>query len=106
MKTLLPILFLVCRIHAQSTAQELASATLDRWASGKGERARGLSSVVRSDSTHAVLLISGTPLTGNSGDDTILGMEFSGVYEASLTAGNWTLGRQIPFDDLGQILSH
>jgi hypothetical protein len=85
----------ICRIQAQSSPQELANTVLQRWtedsatafasqfpfregqeihsnaAKAKLERIKGLSSVILADQKTAALLLSGVPLTGNSGDDTI-----------------------------------
>lgn len=115
---------------AQSSAQELVDAVGQQWAAGtteafaavypfregraelsqaannKWERVKGLSSVVRVNGQRAVLLLSGVPITGNSGDDLFLGKGFSGVYEASLNGSQWRLDRSIPLQALGQILRH
>lgn len=69
------------------------------------ERSKGLSSVIRTNENRAVLLLSGVPLTGNSGDDTIYSMGFYGPYEADLQDGHWRLVRRIPLEEMGQILS-
>ena len=119
----------ICRIQAQSSPQELANSILQLWTSdsatafaslfpfregqeirsnaakAKLERTKGLSSVVHADQKRAALLLSGVPLTGNSGDDTIYGMGFSAVYEALADGGRWRLERQIPLDEMGQILT-
>jgi hypothetical protein len=112
---------------AQSSAQELADAVAQQWAGGseagfaalypfregrddlanaaskRWKRINGLSSVIRGGGQRAVLLLSGVPLAGNAGDDTGLARGFSGVYEASASAGRWRLDRQVPLQDLGQI---
>ena len=117
----------ICRIQAQSSPQELANTVLQRWtedsatafasqfpfregqeihsnaAKAKLERIKGLSSVIHADQKTAALLISGVPLTGNSGDDTIYGMGFSAIYEALADGERWRLARQIPLDETGQI---
>ncbi len=90
---------------AQGSAQELAGAAVQRWSKEQPDRTKGLSNVIRTDGQRAVLLLSGVPLTGNSGDDTILGIGFSGVYEAQGAGGRWTLGRRIPLEELGQALT-
>ena len=97
---------LAARAWAQGSAQELASSALQRWSGDQADRIKGLSSVIGTDGQRAILLLSGVPLTGNSGDDTILGIGFSGVYEALTEGGRWKLGRRIPLEDLGQILAH
>ena len=117
----------ICRIQAQSSPQELANTVLQRWtedsatafasqfpfregqeihsnaAKAKLERTKGLSSVIHADQKTAALLLSGVPLTGNSGDDTIYGMGFSAIYEALADGERWRLARQIPLDETGQI---
>lgn len=117
-------------LNAQSSPQELATAISQRWISGsteefaslypfreaqsihagfvksKTDRVAGLSNVIQSDKSKAVLVLSGIPLTGNSGDDTIYGMAFSGLYEAVPDNGRWRLERQIPLDTQAQILFH
>ena len=125
-----PLVLAVGHIQAQSSPQALATAISQRWTEdspaefaslypfqegreihsnavkSKTERAKGLSDVVHAGQTRATLLVSGVPLTGNSGNDTIYGMGFSGIYEASAEGGRWRLERQVPLDKLGQILSH
>jgi hypothetical protein len=89
-------------VQAQSSAQELAEAAAAQRPRGF---TKGLAEVVRGGAAAATLLLSGVPETVNSGDDMAYGMDFSGIYEASADAGQWKLGRQIPLDDLGQIVS-
>jgi hypothetical protein len=115
------------RVWAQGSAQELADAVAQQWTAGTKtgfatvypfsegqdlrttavskhwDRAKGLSSVIRENGRRAVLLLAGVPLVGNSGDETGLSMDFSGVYEASASDQRWRLDRQIPLQDLGQI---
>jgi hypothetical protein len=132
-KTYLPIFMAttaICRIYGQSSPQELANTVLQRWTEdsaaafasqfpfregqethsnalrSKLERAKGLSSVIHADQNRAAILLSGVPLTGNSGDDTIYGMGFSGIYEALADGERWRLDRQIPLDETGQIIAH
>ena len=117
-------------MQAQSSPQELANTILQRWTEDsatsfdsqfpfregqeihanatktKLERTRGLSSVIHADQKRAALLLSGVPLTGNSGDDTIYGMGFSAIYEALADGERWRLARQIPLDEIGQIIAH
>jgi Peptidase family M1 domain len=123
-------LLLFSHAQAQSSAQELADRVSQQWAGGsdadfsavypfrearqihsgilraKIQLVKGLSSVIAADERQATLLLSGVPLTGNSGDDTIYGMGYSGVYESVAEGGSWRLERQIPLEDLGAILSH
>lgn len=125
----LPAVIAVCRVQAQSSPQELANTISQRWtanstaefaavypfreaqqlhaniAKAKLQRVNGLASVIRADRMKAALLLSGVPLTGNSGDDTSYGMGFSAIYEAVAEGERWKLDRQIPLDEIGQILS-
>jgi hypothetical protein len=124
-----PLLFVVGYVQAQSSPQELADSILQRWAAGfaaefaalypfpdgrelqanltrqKITRTKGLSYVVSNDPRRAVLLISGAPLTGNSGDDTYYATMFSGAFEALAGRDSWRLERRIPWDEMGQIVS-
>lgn len=122
-------LLIVGHAQGQSSAQELANRISRLWVEGseaefsavfpfregrqihsntqraQTERVKGLSSVIRNGERRAVLLLSGVPLTGNSGDDTIYGMGFSGVHEAVADGGLWRLERSIRLEDLGEIRS-
>src|SRR5258708_3721470 len=69
-------------------------------------RTAGLAKVIRASEEQAVLLISGVPLLPNSGDATVAGAEFSGVYEARAERGAWKLYSRIPLENLGRILAH
>src|SRR5215831_7926376 len=130
----LPIWFSVAAlwtssVWAQGSAQAFADTVAQRWASGNSAefsavypfregrnfqasavrnhltRVAGIAHVVRTTGDQAVLVLAGAPRTGNSGDDTFLGMSFSGLYEASAVDGRWRLARQIPLQDLGRILT-
>ena len=103
MKFLL-LLMAMAPARAQSTAQELADSVVQQWAGKSAQRFKGLSQVIHGNDTKATLLLSGVQRTGNSGDDTILGMDFSGMYEASLEGQHWKVDRQIPLDEMGQIV--
>jgi len=113
----------------QSTPAELATAVVKRWtgtsesdfaavfsfpegretfsemAQAQFDRIGGLAEVIRTDGGKAILLISGVPLLENSGDATIEGRGFSGLYEARADGGRWALVGRIPLDSLGQILA-
>jgi len=78
--------------------QERALGVRNQW-----ERTAGLASIVRSGPSHAILLLSALPLSGNAGDDFYFSFQFSGVDAASASAGQWRLDRKMPFDALGQI---
>jgi len=59
-------------------------------------RMPGLTNVIRRHSGSTVLLISGVPLFFNSGDETILGRNFSGAYEAREEHRHWKLVARVP----------
>jgi hypothetical protein len=123
-------LFLGAQAHAQESPLALARAVIERWSGGSAaefgavcpfpeareafseaegdrlSRLPGLAEVVQSSSDWAVLLISGVPRTLNSGDATIAGRGFSGVYEARLEGGAWKLAARVPLEEMGQIVSH
>jgi len=116
----------VCGAGAQSSPEELASAISERWSAGSkaefetlfpfGEgrkifsespqRLRGLGSVIGRNSEEAVILLSGVPSLPNSGDATVGGIGFSGVYRARSVRSGWKLDASIPLDDLGRLLAH
>jgi hypothetical protein len=90
---------------AQTSPAELAHSVVERWAA-EPSRTAGLANVIRTSAGRAVLVVSGVPRLPNSGDATIVGRSFSGVYEAHSEAGHWKLSGRIPLDDMGQILAH
>jgi hypothetical protein len=124
------VLLLAAHGGAQSTPDELAKRVAQLWETGSGAefaavypfregrelhagitrakvgRTKGLSAVIDKGEKRAVLLLASAPLTGNSGDDTIYGMEYSGVYESLAENGVWRLERRLPLEDFGAILSH
>ena len=69
-------------------------------------RKPGLGRVLRSDGARAVLLLSGVAVSANSGDDVIDSRAFSGLYDARLDRGAWTLHRRLPLDEGNRILKH
>lgn len=105
MRRILVAAAIAFQAHAQTSPAELAHNVVERWAA-EPARVAGLANVIRTSSDRAVLLISGVPKLPNSGDATIAGRSFSGVYEANSEAGRWKLGARIPLEDMGQILAH
>jgi hypothetical protein len=67
-------------------------------------RKPGLGRVLRTDGARAVLLLSGVAVSANSGDDVSDSRTFSGLYEARLDRGAWTLHHRLPLDDGNRIL--
>src|SRR5260370_25025340 len=111
--------------EAQTSPAELAQDVVERWSAGAEKkfasiypfregrnalsaaksRTAGLAKVIRASEGQAVLLISGVPLLPNSGDATVAGAEFSGVYEARPEGGGRKLPRRIHLDNLGRELA-
>jgi len=112
-----------------SSSQELAALVLQKFASGsaeefssvvpdpgaqavvqraikqKTERQGNLGEVIWQDSDHAVLLLTGTVVTKNSGEETTGSRGFSGLYEAAKSGDAWKITRRIPIDQDNHILS-
>jgi hypothetical protein len=126
---LLVAVSVIFHAEAQTSPAELAQAVVERWSAGtekkfasiypfregrdalsaaRGAKSRvaGLANVIRASEGQAVLLISGVPSLPNSGDATVAGAEFSGVYEARAESGAWKLHSRIPLENLGRILAH
>lgn len=124
----------VVSVHAQesagpSTPQELAKLVLQQFASGsmeefnsvvsdpgaqrvvqravkeKAQREGNLGQVIWQDSDRAVLLLTGTVVAQNSGEETTGSRQFSGLYEAASSGGTWKITRRIPIDENNHILS-
>ena len=72
----------------------------------ENNRARkpGLGRVLHTDGARAVVLLSGVSLSANSGDDILRSLQYSGLYEARLDRGAWTLTRRLPIDEGNRIL--
>lgn len=114
------------RAWGQSSPEELASRVAERWvgksqsefeklfpfADGRREfaestqRIRGLGSVVRKSAVEAIVLLSGVPSRPNSGDATLEGIGYSGVYRARPSTDGWRLEAPISLDDLGTLSAH
>lgn len=73
--------------------QVMAWAAESNWPLTPGE-----AEVVSETADRAVLRITGVPVWGNSGDETIVSQMFSGLFEASRQDGVWRLGRRLPVD--------
>jgi hypothetical protein len=83
---------------------DVAGRAVVRDATGRNRARRaGLWRVVERAKRRAVVLLSGTLAMDNSGDATNAARRFTGFYEAAQTAGQWTLGRLIPFDEGNRI---
>lgn len=82
-----------------------AQAVLQRAIKEKAERKGNLDRVVWQSGDRAVLLLTGTVVAKNSGEETTGSREFSGLYEAEQGGGAWKLTRRIPIDEDNHILS-
>ncbi len=63
----------------------------------------GEAEVVSRSDDRAVLRITGVPVWGNTGDETIISRMFSGLYEARRADGGWRLERRIPVDEANHL---
>ena len=112
-----------------TTPQELAALVLEKFASGtpgefralvpdpaaqavvqravrqKAERKANLGRVIWQGADRAVLLLTGTVVASNSGEETTSSREFSGLYEAARAGGVWKITRRVPIDQDNRILS-
>ncbi len=68
-----------------------------------GERRPGDAVVIASSEDRAVLLLSGWVAFGNSGSETTVARDFSGLYEARRADGSWRLGPRIAIDSVNRI---
>jgi hypothetical protein len=115
---------------AAKTPQELAAHVLQAFTSGTAEQfnnlipepgaqdvvARAITTkavrhgdvgkVIWQGPNRAVLLLTGTVPSRNSGDETVRSRTFSGIYEAQATGGDWKVSRHIPIDEGNHITSH
>jgi hypothetical protein len=118
------------RAHARSSPAQLAQAVVDGFCNRSerefasiypfregrealsmalaagASRKPGLADVIRVSATRAVLLLSAVPMLANSGDATVMGRGFSGLYEARPGTDGWELHSRIPLDDAGTITGH
>lgn len=116
--------------HAETSAARLAQSVVDAYCAGsendfasiypfregraslsmalkaRVSREPGLATVVRASRRRAVVLVSAVPTMPNSGDATLVGSYFSGLYEARPGRRGWYLHLRIPLDELGTIKSH
>jgi hypothetical protein len=112
-KTPLELATIVLRDFASGTAEQFSSVVPDPGAQGvverairqKTERRSNLGRVIWEGPDRAVLLLTGTVVSANSGDETIGSREFSGLYEAAKADGTWKLTRRIPLEQDNHILS-
>ena len=89
------------RIDPDSEARSVVQRALRQ----KAERRGNLDRVIWQDSDRAVLLLTGTVVARESGEETTGSREFSGLYEAARSDGAWKLVRRMPIDLDNRILS-
>lgn len=82
-----------------------AQAVVQRAVKEKAERKGNLSRVIWRKGDRAVLLLTGTVVATNSGEETTGSREFSGLYEAGSAGGVWKITKRIPIDQDNHILS-
>jgi hypothetical protein len=82
-----------------------ARAVVRDAAQRRRQRQGGLARVLWRERGRAVLLLSGTIALPNPGDALNIARRFAGLYEAVESGGQWTIARQLPFDDRNRILT-
>lgn len=104
---------LVLRAFASGSADQFslvdpdigAQAVVQRAIKEKAERKGNLDRVVWRKGDRAVLLLTGTVVATNSGEETTGSREFSGLYEAASADGIWKITKRIPIDQDNRIVS-
>src|SRR5215469_8537089 len=104
---------LVLQKFALGSAEEFSSvvpdpgaqAVVQRAIKQKAERRGNLGEVVWQNGDHAVLLLTGTVVAKNSGEETTGSRGFSGLYEAAKSGNAWRVTRRIPIDQDNHILA-
>jgi hypothetical protein len=81
-------------------------ASLSMALKAKAPREPGLATVVRASGSRALVIVSAVPAMPNSGDATLAGSLFSGLYDSRPGTSGWYLHSRIPLDKLGTIKSH
>lgn len=85
-------------------ADPLGRAVIESAVRNASKRAAGTTRVLEASGDRAVLLLTGTVLSGTGSgmetgsDETNSVRRFSGLYEATRSGSSWILGRQIPLD--------
>lgn len=87
-------------------ADPAAQDVVARAITTKAVRHGNIGKVIWQDANRAVLLLTGTVASRNSGDETVRSRQFSGIYEAQATGGVWKITRHIPIDEGNHITSH
>lgn len=69
-------------------------------------RKSGPTKILESDKKSALVLMTGTLIMGNSGDDTYYSGLYSGVYRFKYSEGKWTIAEKLPIDRKNRLYSH
>jgi len=68
-------------------------------------RKAGAHQVLRVAKESAFILVTGLPISGNSGDETNSALHYSGIYLLKKNGTNWQITDRIAFDQLNQIIT-
>lgn len=69
-------------------------------------RKSGPTKILESDKKSALVLLTGSLMMGNSGDDTFNSGLYSGIYRFQYKEGKWTIAEKLPIDQNNRIYSH
>jgi len=73
---------------------------------GKYKRNKGRSEIIKIYTDSALVLLTGTFIIGNSGDETDYSNVYSGIYVFKPVNGVWKMSSKIPIDRLNRLKSH
>lgn len=73
---------------------------------GKYQRKNGQSQIVKVYRDSALVLLTGTFIIGNSGDETDYSNIYSGIYVFKLVKGAWMMTSKLPIDRLNRLKAH
>lgn len=69
-------------------------------------RKAGPSKILESDKKSALVLLTGTLLFGNSGNETLYSGHYSGIYRFKYSGGKWTIAEKLPIDRKNLLMGH
>jgi hypothetical protein len=88
------------------TAQNLLKQTIEEKFGGTVARTQfEFGKIIRSDDKNALILFAGLIEFGNSGSETFLSQQFTGVYEAEFSDGTWKVKHPVDYK-INKIKSH
>ena len=73
---------------------------------GKYQRKKGQSQIIKVYSDSALVLLTGTFVIGNSGDETDYSNIYSGIYVFKPVKGAWIMTSKLPIDRLNHLKAH